>query len=182
MRMQTSIVCLLQDAQGQNFSLRIWRVSIAPRADGPEEGQAHFMTGQTLYDKVWAQHVVKNYDDGDSLIYIDRHLVQEVSSPQAFAGLIAENRALRRPDAHVAVADHAVPTRFRTNPLPDGLAARQVSRLTENARRFAIPYIPMDDHRHGIVHVIGPDPGFTVPGATLVCGDSHTCTHGASGA
>jgi 3-isopropylmalate/(R)-2-methylmalate dehydratase large subunit len=143
---------------------------------------ARQMGGQTLYDKVWASHVVKTYDDGDSLLYIDRHLVQEVSSPQAFAGLITENRTVRRPDAHVAVADHAVPTRFRTNPLPDGLAARQVSRLTENARRFAIPYIPMDDHRHGIVHVIGPELGFTLPGATLVCGDSHTCTHGAFGA
>ena len=82
------------------------------------------MGGQTLYDKVWAQHIVKNYDDGNSLIYIDRHLVQEVSSPQAFAGLMAENRAVRRPDAHVAVADHAVPTRFRSNPLPDGLFAK----------------------------------------------------------
>jgi len=140
------------------------------------------MAGQTLYDKVWAQHVVKNYDDGDSLLYIDRHLVQEVSSPQAFAGLIGENRTVRRPDAHVAVADHAVPTRFRSAPLPDGLAARQVSRLTDNALRFAIPYIPMDDHRHGIVHVIGPELGFTLPGCTLVCGDSHTCTHGAFGA
>jgi 3-isopropylmalate/(R)-2-methylmalate dehydratase large subunit len=140
------------------------------------------MAGQTLYDKVWAQHVVKSYDDGDSLIYIDRHLVQEVSSPHAFAGLIAENRAVRRPDAHVAVADHAVPTRFRSAPLPDGLAARQVSRLTDNARRFAIPYIPIDDRRHGIVHVIGPELGFTLPGCTLVCGDSHTCTHGAFGA
>ena len=140
------------------------------------------MAGQTLYDKVWAQHVVKDYADGDSLIYIDRHLVQEVSSPQAFAGLIAENRSVRRPDAHVAVADHAVPTRFRGAPLPDGLAARQVSRLIDNARQFAIPYIPMDDHRHGIVHVIGPELGFTLPGSTLVCGDSHTCTHGAFGA
>lgn len=140
------------------------------------------MGGQTLYDKVWAQHIVKNYDDGDLLIYIDRHLVQEVSSPQAFAGLMAENRAVRRPDAHVAVADHAVPTRFRSNPLPDGLAARQVSRLMDNARRFGIPYIPMDDRRHGIVHVIGPELGFTLPGCTLVCGDSHTCTHGAFGA
>ncbi len=140
------------------------------------------MGGLTLYDKVWTQHVVKNYGNGDSLIYIDRHLVQEVSSPQAFAGLIAENRTLRRPEAHLAVADHAVPTRFRSNPLPDGPGARQVSRLTENAKRFSIPYIPIDDDRHGIVHVIGPELGFTLPGCTLVCGDSHTCTHGAFGA
>src|ERR1700761_8598577 len=190
--MQTSIVCLLQRVQAQNSDPRGSRGSrskiLAAKVCCDRKGTTHQMAtvrhvgGQTLYDKVWASHVVKSYDDGDSLIYIDRHLVQEVSSPQAFAGLIGENRTVRRPDAHVAVADHAVPTRFRTNPLPDGLAARQVSRLTENARRFAIPYIPMDDRRHGIVHVIGPELGFTLPGATLVCGDSHTCTHGAFGA
>jgi 3-isopropylmalate/(R)-2-methylmalate dehydratase large subunit len=140
------------------------------------------MSALTLYDKVWRQHVVKSYEDGSDLIYIDRHLVQEVSSPQAFAGLAAQNRTIRRPDAHVSVADHAVPTRHRDRPLPDGLAARQVSRLESNAERFGIPYIPMNDRRHGIVHVIGPELGFTLPGATLVCGDSHTCTHGAFGA
>ncbi len=140
------------------------------------------MGGLTLYDKVWAQHVVKDYGDGDALIYVDRHLVHEVSSPQAFAGLIAEDRLIRRVDAHLAVADHAVPTLSRNLPLPDGLAARQVTRLIENADRFSIPYIPMSDIRHGIVHVIGPELGFTLPGCTLVCGDSHTCTHGAFGA
>ena len=140
------------------------------------------MTGRTLYDKVWDSHAVKTYEDGSTLLYVDRHLVQEVSSPQAFDGLKAMGRALRRPDAHVAVADHAVPTRLRDKPLPDGLAARQVSRLVDNARAFGVPYIPMNDRRHGIVHVIGPELGFTLPGATLVCGDSHTCTHGAFGA
>jgi 3-isopropylmalate/(R)-2-methylmalate dehydratase large subunit len=140
------------------------------------------MRSLTLYDKVWDAHVVKNYDDGASLLYIDRHLVQEVSSPQAFAGLIAKDRQLRRPDAHVAVADHAVPTKFRMQALAEGLAARQVSRLRTNAERFGIPYIPMRDARHGIVHVIGPELGFTLPGLTLVCGDSHTSTHGAFGA
>ncbi len=144
--------------------------------------EADRMSALTLYDKVWQQHVVKTYEDGSVLLYIDRHLVQEVSSPQAFAGLIAQNRSIRRPDAHVSVADHAVPTRNRDRPLPDGLAARQVSRLAENARRFGIPYIPMNDDRHGIVHVIGPELGFTLPGAVLVCGDSHTSTHGAFGA
>ena len=139
-------------------------------------------TRQTLYDKVWDSHVVKTYADGASLLYIDRHLVQEVSSPQAFEGLAAAGRRLRRPDAHFAVADHAVPTTHRHLPLPDGLASRQVARLIENARKFDIPYIPMNDRRHGIVHVIGPELGFTLPGATLVCGDSHTCTHGAFGA
>ncbi len=140
------------------------------------------MNGHTLFDKVWDRHVVKTYADGSSLLYIDRHLVQEVSSPQAFAGLAAEQRALRRPCAHLAVADHAVPTRFRDRPLPDGLAARQLSRLEENCARFGIRYIPMRHRRHGIVHVIGPELGFTLPGVTLVCGDSHTSTHGAFGA
>ena len=137
---------------------------------------------RTLYDKVWDDHVVRHYADGADLIYVDRHLVQEVSSPQAFAGLVDNGRPLRRPDAHIAVADHAVPTRDRNQTLRDGLAARQVGRLVANAERFGIPYIPMRDRRHGIVHVIGPELGFTLPGAVLVCGDSHTCTHGAFGA
>jgi 3-isopropylmalate/(R)-2-methylmalate dehydratase large subunit len=136
----------------------------------------------TLYEKVWNSHVVKTYDDGGSLLYVDRHLVQEVSSPQAFAGLIEGGRMIRRPDAHVAVSDHAVPTRDRHKALEEGLASRQVARLAANAGRFGIPYIPMRDRRHGIVHVIGPELGFTLPGAVLVCGDSHTCTHGAFGA
>jgi 3-isopropylmalate/(R)-2-methylmalate dehydratase large subunit len=138
--------------------------------------------GRTLYDKVWADHVVKQYDDGSCLLYIDRHLVQEVSSPQAFAGLSARGRVVRRPQAHLAVADHAVPTSGRGARLPDGPAARQVARLEQNAARFGIPYVPLEDARHGIVHVIGPELGFTLPGVTLVCGDSHTCTHGAFGA
>ncbi|WP_430249648.1 3-isopropylmalate dehydratase large subunit [Neorhizobium sp. DAR64860/K0K1] len=140
------------------------------------------MTADTLYDKVWQNHVVKDYDDGTSLLYIDRHLVQEVSSPQAFAGLSEMNRPLARPTAHIAVADHAVPTKNRHRPLVDGLAAQQVARLIENCDRFGINYIGMNDDRHGIVHVIGPELGFTLPGATLVCGDSHTSTHGAFGA
>ncbi|HLX98442.1 MAG TPA: 3-isopropylmalate dehydratase large subunit [Roseiarcus sp.] len=140
------------------------------------------MPALTLYDKIWSDHVVKPYSDGAALLYIDRHLVQEVSSPQAFAGLDARGVKTRRPEAHLAVADHAVPTKDRDRPLPDSLAARQVRRLVENARDHAIAYIPMRDARHGIVHVIGPELGFTLPGATIVCGDSHTCTHGAFGA
>lgn len=140
------------------------------------------MTARTLYDKVWQRHVIKDYDDGTSLLYIDRHLVQEVSSPQAFAGLAALARPLARPAAHIAVADHAVPTRNRHQPLAEGLAARQVERLVENCHQFGINYISMNDDRHGIVHVIGPELGFTLPGSTLVCGDSHTSTHGAFGA
>ena len=137
---------------------------------------------RTLYDKVWDSHVVRAYEDGTCLLYIDRHLVQEVSSPQAFSTLFAEKRRVLRPNAHLAVADHAVPTRGRDHPLREGLAARQVARLRENAAAFGIRYIPMRDRRHGIVHVIGPELGFTLPGATLVCVDSHTCTHGAFGA
>jgi len=140
------------------------------------------MSTITLYDKIWDQHVVKTYDDGSALLYIDRHLVQEVSSPQSFARLIDEGRTFRRPKGHIAVADHAVPTRFRDRPLPEGLAAKQLTRLEQNCERFGINYIPMTDDRHGIVHVIGPELGFTLPGATLVCGDSHTSTHGAFGA
>ncbi len=140
------------------------------------------MAGKTLYEKIWSSHVVKQDDDGSCLLYIDRHLLQEVSSPQAFAGLAARGRRVRRPDAHLAVADHAVPTTGRDRPLPDGLAARQVARLEQNATQFGIPYVPLHDVRHGIVHVIGPELGFTQPGTTLVCGDSHTCTHGALGA
>jgi 3-isopropylmalate/(R)-2-methylmalate dehydratase large subunit len=140
------------------------------------------MSGLTLYDKIWSRHVVKSYDDGDDLLYIDRHIVHEVSSPQAFAGLIAEDRGVRRPYAHIAVADHAVPTRLRSAIAPDSLAARQISHLEANTERFSIPYIPITDSRHGIVHVIGPETGFTLPGCTLACGDSHTCTHGAFGA
>ena len=140
------------------------------------------MRSLTLYDKIWNAHVVKSYDDGSGLLYIDRHLVQEVSSPQAFAGLIERGRRLRRPDAHIAVSDHAAPTRFRQQPVPDGQAKQQMSRLRENAERFGIPYVPISDRRHGIVHVIGPELGFTLPGSTLVCGDSHTSTHGAFGA
>lgn len=137
---------------------------------------------RTLYDKVWDAHVVKSYADGTDLIYIDRHLVQEVSSPQAFAGMVAAGRSLRRPDSHIAVADHAVPTRNRHISLREGLAAAQVARLHDNTRKHGIRYIPMRDRRHGIVHVIGPELGFTLPGITLVCGDSHTSTHGAFGA
>jgi len=138
--------------------------------------------GRTLYDKVWDAHVVRTYPDGTDLIYIDRHLVQEVSSPQSFDGIVAAERVLRRPELHIAVADHAVPTLGRELPLREGLAAAQVARLRRNCERHGIPYIPMRDRRHGIVHVIGPELGFTLPGVTLVCGDSHTSTHGAFGA
>ena len=140
-------------------------------------------TARTLYDKVWDAHVVKTYDDGDCLLYIDRHLVQEVSSPQAFAGLVAANRSLCRPSAHIAVADHAVPTRLDANgrcPRAWQVARFRAWRRTPTGSASIISRC--SDHRHGIVHVIGPELGFTLPGVTLVCGDSHTSTHGAFGA
>ena len=139
------------------------------------------MPGCTLYQKIWKDHVVKTYPDGEDLLYIDRHLVQEVSSPQAFAALDTANANVRRPETHLSVADHAVPTRREKISFSEELAQRQVERLIENSTRQNIAYIPVDDARHGIVHVIGPELGFTLPGLTLVCGDSHTCTHGAFG-
>lgn len=138
--------------------------------------------GKSLYRKLWDEHVVTEYEDGSTLLYIDRHLVQEVSSPQAFAGLAMSGRSVRRPSANLAVADHAVPTRDRGGPVGDPLARAQIQRLEENVSKFGIPYIPLVDERQGIVHVIGPELGFTLPGSTLVCGDSHTSTHGAFGA
>ena len=140
------------------------------------------MAGRTLYDKVWESHAVKHYDDGTTLLYIDRHLVQEVSSPQAFAQLSDAGRQVWRRDAHLCVADHAVPTTDRSQPIDDPKARTQIARLEENAERFDLYYVPFTDARQGIVHVIGPESGFTQPGITLVCGDSHTCTHGAFGA
>ena len=137
---------------------------------------------KTLFDKIWDQHVVDERQDGSSLIYIDRHLVHEVTSPQAFEGLRTSNRRLRRPDLTLAVADHNVPTENRINGIKDDIARIQVETLEKNVKEFEVPYIPLMDSRQGIVHVIGPEQGFTQPGMTIVCGDSHTATHGAFGA
>ena len=140
------------------------------------------MLKKTLFDKIWDQHVVDERQDGSSLIYIDRHLVHEVTSPQAFEGLRANKRILRRPDLTLAVADHNVPTENRIDGIKDDTARIQVETLEKNVKEFKVPYIPLMDPRQGIVHVIGPEQGFTLPGCTLVCGDSHTSTHGAFGA
>ena len=137
---------------------------------------------KTLFDKIWEQHVVEERQDGSSLIYIDRHLVHEVTSPQAFEGLRISNRVLRRPDLTLAVADHNVPTENRIDGIKDNIARIQVETLEKNVKEFKVPYIPLMDYRQGIVHVIGPEQGFTLPGCTMVCGDSHTSTHGAFGA
>ena len=148
------------------------------------------MTGspRTLYEKIWDAHVVERQDDGTCLIYIDRHLVHEVTSPQAFEGLRAAGRKVRRPDLTLAVADHNLPTTARTNgdgarlPILDPASAQQLDALETNVAEFGIPYFEATAIEQGIVHVVGPEQGFTVPGATIVCGDSHTAAHGALGA
>ena len=137
---------------------------------------------QTLFDKIWNAHLVRQQDDGTCLIYIDRHLVHEVTSPQAFEGLRQTGRTVRQPLATLAVPDHNVPTTDRANGISDPESRLQVDTLASNARAFGVPYFAMDDIRQGIVHVIGPEQGFTLPGMTIVCGDSHTSTHGAFGA
>ena len=135
----------------------------------------------TLYDKIWNAHLVDVQDDGTCLIYIDRHLVHEVTSPQAFEGLRTSGRKVRHPERALAVADHNVPTTDRSHGIEDPESRAQVSALAANAKEFGIDYFDMSDIRQGIVHVIGPEQGFTLPGTTLVCGDSHTATHGAFG-
>lgn len=137
---------------------------------------------ETLYDKIWDRHVVKDRGDGVALIYIDRHLTHEVTTPQAYDGLRAAGRKLRRTDAVIAVPDHNVPTKDRHLKNPSATSAEQLEALEANSKEFGVDYIPMDDIRQGIVHVIGPEQGITQPGVTLVCGDSHTATHGAFGA
>ena len=137
---------------------------------------------RTLYDKIWDDHLVDEQPDGTCLIYVDRHLVHEVTSPQAFEGLRLSGRKVRAPEKTLAVVDHNVPTSDRSKPNPDPESAVQIETLAENARVFGIDYFNEHDRRQGIVHVIGPEQGFTLPGTTIVCGDSHTSTHGAFGA
>ncbi len=137
---------------------------------------------RTLFDKIWQDHLVDVQDDGTCLIYIDRHLVHEVTSPQAFEGLRNAGRQVRRPDLTLAVADHNVPTKDLDKGITDEESRIQVATLEENVSDFGVPYFSMTDNRRGIVHIIGPEQGFTLPGTTIVCGDSHTSTHGAFGA
>ena len=140
------------------------------------------MKGRTLYDKLWAAHEVRRNEDGTSLLYIDRHLVHEVTSPQAFEGLCLAGRHPWRSDSILAVPDHNVPTTDRAAGIADPVSRLQVETLDRNCDRFGITEFTMDDPRQGIVHVIGPEEGATLPGMTVVCGDSHTSTHGALGA
>ena len=137
---------------------------------------------RTLYDKIWDDHLVDEQPDGTCLIYIDRHLVHEVTSPQAFEGLRLTGRKVRAPEKTLCVVDHNVPTTDRNLPNPDPESAAQIAYLAENAELFGLEYFNEFDKRQGIVHIIGPEQGFTLPGTTLVCGDSHTATHGAFGA
>ena len=137
---------------------------------------------RTLYDKLWESHVVSDLGDGRALVYVDRQLLHEVSTPIAFSRIDAAGRSLRRSETCLAVPDHAVPTTDRDKPIANTLARAQVARLEENARRHGVAFLPLSDPRQGIVHVIAPEQGFTLPGTTLVCGDSHTSTHGAFGA
>ena len=137
---------------------------------------------RTLYDKIWDDHLVDEQPDGTCLIYIDRHLVHEVTSPQAFEGLRLTGRKVRAPEKTLCVVDHNVPTTNRNLPNPDPESAAQIAYLAENAKLFGLEYFNEFDKRQGIVHIIGPEQGFTLPGTTLVCGDSHTATHGAFGA
>ncbi len=138
---------------------------------------------RTLFDKIWDAHVVERLPDGTCILYIDRHLLHEVTSPQAFEGLRAAGRKLRRPDLHIAVADHNIPTVGSRVPedIKEEDSRIQVQTLEKNVVEFGVPYIPILDKRQGIVHIIGPELGLSLPGTTLVCGDSHTSTHGALG-
>src|SRR5581483_8949058 len=140
------------------------------------------MPGKTLFEKIWDAHIVREEPDGTTLLYIDRHLVHEVTSPQAFEGLNLAGRRPRRPGATLAVPDHNVPTTDRRFGIADPVSAKQIQTLEDNCKEFGITLFGMNDVRQGIVHVIGPEQGFTLPGMTIVCGDSHTSTHGAFGA
>jgi len=139
------------------------------------------MPGKTLYDKIWDAHLVHEAPGESAVIYVDRHLVHEVTSPQAFEGLRMAHRKLRRPDLTLAVADHNVPTKNRAGGIADPESREQIATLERNAREFGVEYLAMDDIRQGIVHIVGPEQGWTLPGTIIVCGDSHTSTHGAFG-
>jgi 3-isopropylmalate/(R)-2-methylmalate dehydratase large subunit len=139
------------------------------------------MAARTLFDKIWDDHVVETLPDGTSILYIDRHLVHEVTSPQAFEGLRLAGRKLRHPERTVAVVDHNVPTSDRSLPIEEADSRNQIETLERNVKEFGVPYFPLLSANQGIVHVVGPEQGISLPGMTIVCGDSHTSTHGALG-
>src|SRR5437016_12427948 len=137
---------------------------------------------RTLFDKIWDSHVITPQGEGTYLIYIDLHLIHEVTTPQAFEGLRLAGRKVRRPDATMAVCDHNIPTSNRKAGIDEPESKLQVDTLEQNVRDFGVPYFPIDSINQGIVHIIGPEQGLSQPGMTIVCGDSHTATHGALGA
>src|ERR1700732_1654250 len=139
------------------------------------------MAPRTLFEKIWDAHIVAAPEGQSALLYVDLHLVHEVTSPQAFDGLRANGRRVRQPSRTVATVDHNIPTTPRGLPITDPIAARQIEALQKNCREFGVPLFDMDSPEQGIVHVIGPELGITLPGMTIVCGDSHTSTHGAFG-
>ncbi|MFT8674451.1 MAG: 3-isopropylmalate dehydratase large subunit [Acetobacter sp.] len=139
------------------------------------------MAPRTLFDKIWDDHVVETLPDGTSILYIDRHLLHEVTSPQAFEGLRLAGRRLRHPEKTIAVVDHNVPTSDRTKPIEEPESRNQIETLERNVKEFGVPYFPLLSANQGIVHVVGPEQGISLPGMTIVCGDSHTSTHGAMG-
>src|SRR6186997_2299986 len=139
-------------------------------------------TSRTMFKKIWDEHVVYAESGKQAILYIDRHLVHEVTSPQAFEGLRLAGRKLRAPEKTLCVVDHHVPTTDRRQKNPDPESEQQIAYLAENAKFFGLEYFDEFDRRQGIVHIIGPEQGFTLPGTTIVCGDSHTATHGAFGA
>ena len=144
-------------------------------------GETGHMLPRTLFEKLWDAHVVAAPEGQSALLYIDLHLVHEVTSPQAFDGLRANGRPVRQPLRTVATVDHNIPTTPRGLPITDPIAAKQIEALQKNCREFGVPLFDMDSAEQGIVHVIGPELGITLPGMTIVCGDSHTSTHGAFG-
>src|SRR5260370_36089256 len=173
-----SIICAA--AAGRRRASRRSRTIAAPSR--PPRSRPPSSMPRTLYDKIWDDHLVDEQPDGTCLIYIDRHLVHEVTSPQAFEGLRLSGRTVRAPERTLSVVDRNVPTTTRKAPNPDPESAAQIAYLAENAKLFGLEYFNELDKRQGIVHIIGPEQGFTLPGTTLVCGDSHTATHGAFGA
>lgn len=140
------------------------------------------MKARTLFDKLWDSHVVEQLPDGTAILYIDRHLIHEVTSPQAFEGLRVAGRKIHSPEAMMAVIDHNVPTTDRSKPIEEDDSRQQIEALEHNVKEFGVPFIPLKSDKQGIIHVVGPEEGITLPGMTIVCGDSHTSTHGAFGA
>lgn len=140
------------------------------------------MKARTLFDKLWDGHVVEQLQDGTAILYIDRHLIHEVTSPQAFEGLRVAGRKIHNPEAMMAVVDHNVPTTDRSQPIAEDESRQQIEALEHNVKEFGVPFIPLKSDKQGIIHVVGPEEGITLPGMTIVCGDSHTSTHGAFGA